>query len=284
MSGLALHRCRGPGPTVLWLHGYTMDSTVWDELWRRLPGWNHVGVDLPGHGQSAAMLMIGSLPEVARLVHEIAVQENAQHLVGISFGSMIALQTAFQFPARFRSLILGSTAIGGGAQDPVAQQRNVELIELYRVRGAGPWMTDLWWQSPPDIFRGAARQAALTAQLRAVIDRHSWRELAGDAMHGLCHHRHVAADFRKIRARTLIVLGDEDMPVFKRNAELVRGAVRDARRIYLPGAGHLCLLECPAESAALIEAHLAAADAAVATGGSSLSREAVGPVDVAPTL
>jgi pimeloyl-ACP methyl ester carboxylesterase len=29
----------GRGPAVLWIHGYTMDSSVWAELWERLPGW-----------------------------------------------------------------------------------------------------------------------------------------------------------------------------------------------------------------------------------------------------
>ncbi len=277
MSDVALHRRAGPGPTVLWLHGYTMDATIWDELWELLPAWNHVGIDLPGHGRSAATPLIGSLPELARIVHEVAVAEKAQHLVGISFGSMIALQTALQFPARFRSLVLGSTAIGGGAQDPAAQQRNIELIDLYRTKGAGAWMTELWWQSPPDIFRGASRHAALTARLRAVIDRHSWRELAGDAMHRLCQHRHAVADFRKIRARTLILLGEQDMPVFRRNAELVRGAVRDARRVYLNAAGHLCLLECPTESAALIAEHFSAADATPRAESAAVSVGEVAP-------
>ena len=32
-------RVHGEGTKVLWLHGYTLDSSSWREMWRRLPGF-----------------------------------------------------------------------------------------------------------------------------------------------------------------------------------------------------------------------------------------------------
>ena len=49
MPAVAVHSV-GDGPAVVWIDGYTMDSTSWSELWGLLPGWRHLGIDLPGHG------------------------------------------------------------------------------------------------------------------------------------------------------------------------------------------------------------------------------------------
>ena len=42
----------GSADKVLWVHGYTMDSSLWQPLWDELPGWHHFGIDLPFHGTS----------------------------------------------------------------------------------------------------------------------------------------------------------------------------------------------------------------------------------------
>ena len=51
-EGFAVRTAGTPlsGPAVVWIHGYTMDSSTWEELWALLPGWFHIGVDLLGHG------------------------------------------------------------------------------------------------------------------------------------------------------------------------------------------------------------------------------------------
>jgi pimeloyl-ACP methyl ester carboxylesterase len=44
---------------VLWIHGYSIDSTTWAELWSLLPGWSHYGIDLPDHGASPSAVPPG---------------------------------------------------------------------------------------------------------------------------------------------------------------------------------------------------------------------------------
>src|SRR4029077_8416311 len=59
-------RSTGSGPTVLWIHGYTLDSSLWADLWQRLPGYRHIGVDLPGHGSSGPVPAGLTLPALAQ--------------------------------------------------------------------------------------------------------------------------------------------------------------------------------------------------------------------------
>jgi pimeloyl-ACP methyl ester carboxylesterase len=258
-DGLAARVVDGGGESLLWLHGYTLDSSIWGPLWQGLPAWRHIGLDLPGHGASEPLRRRESLPELARRVGAFALAEGVRHIIGLSLGAMIALQVAIECPESFRSLILCSPPVGGGPQDPAARTRNLELARLYSERHAGPWMTALWMQWPPDIFKGAAHHAELWSQLQSVIDRHSWAELTDSRMQGLTVYPQQVRQLGRIRASTLVLVGEEDMPAFKRCAELLRRAIPNCERIYWPGAGHLALLEAAGSVPGTLEAHLRAA-------------------------
>ncbi|MER6071442.1 alpha/beta hydrolase [Streptomyces sp. NPDC001817] len=255
MSGLRLHRS-GSGPGVLWLHGYTMDSTVWRPLWDRLPGWTHIGVDLPGHGGSAPIPAGLTLTGLAGQLAEIAQDTGARRVVALSFGSMAAVELAVRQPQLVERLVVAAPTLAGTANDAAAKVRYRQLAILYRMTGPGEQLADLWMQSPPDIFKGTERHPELRAALRAVVARHGWAELGDRAMDGLTACRHTEDDLRRITARTLVVVGDEDMPAFVRNGEKLQATVTDCRLLTLLGSGHLPLLERPGAVAPLIASHL----------------------------
>ena len=245
------------GEAILWIHGYTMDAGIWTRLWERLPRWRHVAIDLPGHGASPPLPPGVDLPALGDAIARLARAEGAHHLVGLSFGGTVGLQVAIQDPEAVCTLVLGSASLGGGPEDPHTRTRSRELARLYEERGPGPWMTDLWMRSPPDIFRGAASQPALWIELRAIVERHSWGELADQRMRGLAGHPQAERDLRRVRARTLVVVGEDDMEAIKRCGELIRRSIPGARRVYAP-CGHLSLLEWPDAANAVAE-HVRAA-------------------------
>jgi pimeloyl-ACP methyl ester carboxylesterase len=255
-NGLGVRFKKGAGDTILWIHGYTLDASIWNELWDLLPDWSHLGIDLPGHGIAREIPLGESLPELAAQVAKLAVDRQVRHLVGLSFGTVVALQVAMQLPEAFVSMVLGSPSFNGGPQDLSAQARNIELMELYKEHGPGPWMTELWMKSPPDIFKGAAANPRLWQKLREVVEAHSWEELENLSMSYLSKYPQPEKDFRLIRAATLLIIGEEDMAAFKRSGELLRRNIPDCRRIYLPEAGHLSLLEKPGIVSSLIHSHL----------------------------
>jgi 3-oxoadipate enol-lactonase len=252
---LGIH-ASGTGPPVLWLHGYTMDSSVWRPLWDLLPGWRHVGVDLPGHGSSAPLRAGCTLPELAGEIAAVARTVGAKRVVALSFGTSVALQLAIDEPGLVRRLVLGAPTIAGAPPEPGTGDRYRELAVLYRLIGPGEQMAEAWMRSPPDIFRGTERHPQLRARLRKVITRHGWDELATGAMYSLSRHCQPEDALRRIRAATLVISGDEDMPSFIRNAELLGRVVGGCRVLSLAQAGHLSLIERPEAAADAIAAHL----------------------------
>jgi len=249
-------RSAGSGPPVLWIHGYTMDSSTWAPLWELLPGWRHVGVDLPGHGGSGPMPAGMTLPQLAAAIADIARAEGARRMVALSFGSLAAVQLAVDYPGLIDRLVLAAPTLGGSRPEPLARRRYQELMMLRRLAGTGDALVDLWMRSPPDIFRGTEGHPRLRAELRSVIARHAWRELENGAMQTLTAGRHTPAELRRITARTLVVTGREDMPAFVDNARLLGELVGDCRRLTVDRAGHLPLLERPEAVAPAIADHL----------------------------
>src|SRR5262245_51575468 len=112
----------GESDKVLWIHGYTVDSTVWQDLWALLPGWHHIGIDLPGHGGSRQLQDGEDLPSLGRDLGQLALEHDVRHLVALSFGTVIALQIAIEFPTSFASMVLGAPALAGGPQDPEVER------------------------------------------------------------------------------------------------------------------------------------------------------------------
>jgi 2-succinyl-6-hydroxy-2,4-cyclohexadiene-1-carboxylate synthase len=259
-DGMVATVTSAPADRVLWIHGYALDSRIWDDLWARLPTWAHIGLDLPGHGASAPIPPGLDLVTLARQIGRFAVDADVRHLVGLSFGGMVALQVAIEFPSAFASLVLGAPGLGGGPHDRHAQARNLELSRLYRSRGAGPWLTDLWMTAPPDIFTGASAYPKLWQRLRAIVDEHTWAEL-GDpvGMLALTTRRQTAEQISTIEAAGLVIVGDDDMDAFRRCAELIRRSLVSARCVRLAATGHLALLERSADLAPMLDAHFRAA-------------------------
>ncbi|MEZ0093831.1 alpha/beta fold hydrolase [Streptacidiphilus sp. EB129] len=252
---LATH-VSGSGAGVLWLHGYTMDSSLWRPLWERLPGWRHIGVDLPSHGGSQPWDPRASLADTAALIADVARSHEAHRVVALSFGSSLALQLAFDEPDLVHRLVLGAPTIAGAATEAGTARRYNQLAALYRLAGAGEHLTRLWMTSPPDIFRGTEAHPELRAAIRSVVDAHRWTELGNGALRTMSQTVHTDADLSRIRAATLVAVGDQEMPGFVANAERLSAVLPDCRVAGMAAAGHLCLLERPDEAAELIDTHL----------------------------
>lgn len=255
-EGIAARTQPGAGEKVLWIHGYTMDSSTWTELWQLLPSWYHLGVDIPGHGASRPLEPGEDLPTLADSLAELALAHDVRHVIALSFGTILALQMAIQRPSAFASLILGAPALAGGPQDRDIGARYEELTHLYFRRGHGPHLRALWMRSPPNIFKGAEAQPLLWKRLSEVIDKHTWPELGDGRMHALTSRAQTEGDLQKIQSATLILLGENELPVFKYCAERISQELRVCKQVSIAQVGHLCLLEAPHVTHRLINTHL----------------------------
>jgi pimeloyl-ACP methyl ester carboxylesterase len=255
--GLAA-RVQGEGTKVLWLHGYTLDSSSWREMWRRLPGFCHVGLDLPGHGGSAPVGPHDNLHVLARRVADVCVEQGIRHIVALSFGTLTATQVMLEEPDHFLSLVLAAPTLAGGPQDPQVGMEYSKLAMLHRAGARGPEMRDAWMSCI--AWNGIEKYPALREELGLLVERHPWRELEDWSMLRLMQPPHREEDLRSITVPTLILIGDLDLPAFHESAGILERNLRNVRRVDLTDTHHLCILESPGQCEGPIREHLRAHD------------------------
>ena len=100
-------------PTVVFIHGVLNDHSVWNLQSRYLAnhGWNVLAIDLPGHCKSEGDAP-ASVEEAATFIAALldAADIDKAALVGHSWGSLIALESASKLKERITHLILVGTA------------------------------------------------------------------------------------------------------------------------------------------------------------------------------
>jgi pimeloyl-ACP methyl ester carboxylesterase len=254
-DGIGTRLAPADGDKILWLHGYTMDSRIWTELWNLLPGWFHIGVDLPGHGLSRHVVE-DDLARLAIRIGGLAVEQGVRHIVALSFGTVVALEVAAQMPATFATLTLGGPVFPGGPEDPAIRTRYEELIRKYRRTGLDSHFRAMWMSPSSAIFAGAARHPRLWERMSKIVDAHSWSELDSRANYLFDRRPRLEIHLERVQSASLVLVGENEVLPFRRSAELVRRSLPDCRRVYVPDAGHLCMLEAPAFAADLIASHL----------------------------
>ncbi len=110
VDGLALHSSSvGTGPTIVFVHGWTCDSSSWAG---QVPAFSKeyrvITLDLPGHGQSAAPPDGRfSMDLFARAVEAVRVEAKADRivLVGHSMGAPVIRQYARTYPSHVAGLV-----------------------------------------------------------------------------------------------------------------------------------------------------------------------------------
>lgn len=103
-------------PPLLLLHGGGLSGRQWQPQTARLMDYRCLVPDLPGHGNSEAMGVVG-LEETAACVLEVlnrSLDNECVHIVGSSFGGLVALHLLKVVPERVATVMVSGSASGLG--------------------------------------------------------------------------------------------------------------------------------------------------------------------------
>jgi len=236
-------------PTVVFIHGVLGDHSVWALQSRYLAhhGFNVLAVDLPGHGRSggdAPASVEQAAGFIAALLDAAGVQRAA--LVGHSWGSLIALETAARLGSRISHLALVGTAYPmkvSPALIEAAQSAPEQALKMVNVfsrstlappSGAGMWVYGAGMALGRRVLRGNT-QANVFHRGFVACDSYAGGEAA------------IAA----VQCPVLFALGARDQMTSPKAAqgliEGARAAGKQVRVVHLP-AGHNQMTEAPDET------------------------------------
>ncbi len=109
-KGIPVHYTSfGAGKTIVVLHGFLEDSTMWNTLLPALTK-NHrvICIDLLGHGKTGCLGYVHTMEDQAKMVHAVLKQENLRRytFIGHSMGGYVALAYAQLAPQNVKGLLL----------------------------------------------------------------------------------------------------------------------------------------------------------------------------------
>jgi pimeloyl-ACP methyl ester carboxylesterase len=105
---------QGDGPPLLLVNGIWGELAAWRGLQPYLDGFRTISFDAPGIGDTEIPPYPMSLPALARFAVAVldAVGVRRAHVLGVSFGGVVAQQVATIAPRRVDRLVLVSTTAG----------------------------------------------------------------------------------------------------------------------------------------------------------------------------
>jgi 3-oxoadipate enol-lactonase len=233
------HRVEGDGDPVLLLHSVGLDSTFWDEIAAELArSYQVVRMDLRGHGRSPVPPRPWRMDDLAGDVHRTLAELGLPpaHVVGQSFGGLVAQALVLDHPGDVRSVVLSGTSC---TTDAAHREVFLERAEAARRGGmeavAQPaidrWFTDAFMDHP-------------------VVDRARARLLADDpeawarTFEAIAGHDTLAR-LGEVGVPCLVVTGDADVATPPFFAKEMASAVPGAELRILPGVPHMGPFECP---------------------------------------
>src|SRR6185436_9656247 len=163
-GGKLYYEAAGSGDPLVFVHGFTLDTRMWDDQWDVFASkYRVVRYDVRGFGRSD--LPSGAYAnyiDLDAVVQHLGLQR--PHVVGLSMGCGIAADYAANFPDGLRSLTLIDSTLGGYAF-PESFRAGVAFGPVAKEHGVKAAL-DAWVAHP--FFAPAAEQPAVLARLNAI--------------------------------------------------------------------------------------------------------------------
>ncbi|MFN8178321.1 MAG: alpha/beta fold hydrolase [bacterium] len=232
----------GEGPPVVFLHGFSLDRRMWDDQVDAFaPRYTVVRYDLRGFGRSpAADVPYRHADDLAALLDHLQIDSPA--LVGLSMGGGAVIGFATSNPGRARALVLVDTFLAGFAWSKDFTDSLGAVSKTAKKEGLDAARRE-WLASP--LLANALARKELAPRLRAMIEGYSgWHWLNRDRGQPIVPP--AILRLSEIQVPTLAVVGERDAADFQRVAETIERDVPGARRLVMPGVGHLPNMEDPA--------------------------------------
>ncbi len=232
----------GTGPAVVLLHGIGGNATQWRSQLEGLAGeLSLIAWDTPGYGDSADPDGDCRMADYAEVLAQLLdhLQLDRAHLIGQSWGGVLAQEFMRKHAARVRSLVLSDT-FPGDACRPEAE-RNASLqgrLKALETMTPAKMATSRVSMLVPDGTSQAIKDE-IEAML-AMIRPSGYRQ-AAIALHN-SDERDVLST---IDVPTLVIAGEHDHVVPLHLSQLLANGIPNARLEIIRGTGHLSNQEQP---------------------------------------
>jgi pimeloyl-ACP methyl ester carboxylesterase len=166
----------GKGTTVVLLHGFLENSTMWNAHVEVLAKRNRVVcIDLLGHGQTDCLGYVHSMEDQADMVHHVLheLKIRKAFLIGHSMGGYVALAFAELYPEMMKGLVLmNSTSFSDSEERKTNRDRAIIAVKKNRKAAIGMSIANLFSEENRTKLIHEiewARKEAYTTSLQGIV-------------------------------------------------------------------------------------------------------------------
>ncbi len=235
----------GTGQPVIFIHGFTLDSRMWELQWQALrKRYRVVRYDVRGFGRSSrATGPHDPAEDLAALLHHLNIER--AHLIGLSMGANIALHFATRYPQRVLKVVAADPNLDGFTDyTPELFSALSQVFDAAAQKGWSEETQHLWLQTP--LLRLQAPTVAHQTLLKNMVRAYSGDQFVNPSVAALNYGQPpTAARIDSLEVPVLVVVGEKDEESIQRIARLIAQKVPRAQLQVVPKAGHLSNLDHP---------------------------------------
>ena len=224
----------GKGPTVVFIHGWTHNMSVWDD---QVPAFKSryrvVRYDSRGFGKSTGFADESAEPQDLLLLLE-ALHVKKAYIVGHSRGGSVALRFASAFPNRVAGLVLYGAFPQGYPAPPEVGQLFGSLPTVARQNGldsVGKLVLGVVGWVPTG-------RTDVTDRYRRLWAAYSGKDLLDPHPESGRTRVPQIAELGNLKIPTLVIVGDHEVPFIASVADTLATHIPGAKKVVIPNAGH----------------------------------------------
>ncbi|MFE1023074.1 alpha/beta fold hydrolase [Streptomyces sp. NPDC058818] len=251
LAGLHLEEAGQEGPLVLCLHGIGSSSAAFAPQTDALAAAHRVVAwDAPGYAKSADPERDLTLDDYADTAAEVIRARGTEaHVLGVSWGGVIALRLATRHPDLVASLTVADSTPGSGTSPEKAAAMRARVPELESLgprafaERRGPRL--LSEEAPPELVRRVVDTMADSVRpsgYRQAAESMARTDLRGELAH--------------VTAPTLVLCGEKDRITGPDASQVLAGGLHRTAYVIVKDAGHLANQEQPEHFNAWLLSHL----------------------------
>jgi 3-oxoadipate enol-lactonase len=254
-GGELYYEAESDGVAVVLVHGLALDARMWDD---QVPALKDIArvvrYDVRGFGRSTrdADTSYSHADDLWRLLDHLEIDTAV--LVGLSMGGRIVVEAALAAPERVRALVLLDAVLDGVPWDPDSQRGLRAVGEGLRADGLdgakAAWLRH-------GVFVPAQGTPAVARRLAEMVGDYSGVNWTSADPHA--PHPNTIELLATIAAPTTVVIAELDVPCFHEMSDVLTTRIPNARKVTVPGVGHMVNMEAPAAVNALLRGVVLAA-------------------------
>ncbi|HKS30201.1 MAG TPA: alpha/beta fold hydrolase [Pyrinomonadaceae bacterium] len=233
----------GKGRVVVLIHGGLVDSRMWDSQFKELArNFRVIRYDLRGYGKSAfSMGPYSHIDDLYALLKFLKVERAS--LVGLSLGSIIAVDFTLEHPEMVGALVLTSSGLRG--HPSARNEKAAAIFKAAEVEGMGKAI-EMWMEHP--FFATGKNVPGYTQRMKRMLaDNFRYWGPTPAPIVLTWPPRPSIERLSEIKTPALVIAGLEDAPNILVIADTLEAKIAGAKKVLIPGVSHHLNMEKPKE-------------------------------------